>query len=330
MRDMALVWRLTGETALATRYEPIAESFRRSLVAAINSSKRTVGTAIFIPHDLLSGELAFDPVTATKIGSYWNLLHPYALGSGIFAAGSTEADNVWRYSREQGAVMLGLQRFNYYPTAIGSVFPNGLPGYKTSGDDNVYMIERARFLAANDKADELVLALYGKLAHGMTRTTFVGGEGHTIGPVPGEYFRSMYLPPTNSNADGFLVVLREALVHVGESTAGVPDRLWLAFSTPRGWLEEGKTIAVDRAPTPFGAVAYRIVSRVTSARRLDVTATLPLSSSLRELKLRLRLPAGIAIAAARETVSGRSVPFSGETLDLAGFSGAVTVQVDVR
>jgi hypothetical protein len=328
MRDMALVWRLIGETALATRYEPIAESFRRNLVAAINSSKRTVGTATFIPHDLLSGELAFDPVTATKTGSYWNLLHPYALASGIFTPGSAEADSIWRYSREQGAVMLGLQRFNYYPTAIGSVFPNGLPGYKTTGDDNVYMIERVRFLAANDKADELVLALYGKLAHGMTRKTFVGGEGHTIGPVPGEYFRSMYLPPTNSNADGFLVALREALVHVGEATSGVPDRLWLAFSTPRGWLEDGKTIAVDRAPTPFGAVSYSIVSRLAS-RRIDVTATLPASASLRELKLRLRLPAGSAITAARETVSGRTVPFSGETLDLAGFTGAVTVQVDV-
>jgi hypothetical protein len=224
--------------------------------------------------------------------------------------------------------MLGLQRFNYYPTAIGSVFPNGLPGYKTSGDDNVYMIERVRFLAANDKADELVLALYGKLAHGMTRTTFVGGEGHTIGPVPGEYFRSMYLPPTNSNADAFLVALREALVHVGEETSGVPSRLRLAYSTPRGWLEDGKTIAVDRAPTPFGAVAYRIVSRVAS-RRVDVTATLPIAVSLRELKLRLRLPAGRAVTAARETVSGRSVPFSGETLDLSGFTGAVTIQVDV-
>lgn len=330
MRDMALVWSLIGETALATRYQPIAETFRRNLVAAINSSKVAVGSASFVPHDLLSGELPFDPVTATKVGSYWNLLHPYALGSGIFPAGSTEADDVWRYSREQGAVMLGLQRFNYYPTAIGSVFPNGLPGYKTSGDDNVYMIERVRFLAANDKADELVLALYGKLAHGMTRKTFVGGEGHTIGPVPGEYFRSMYLPPTNSNADGFLVALREALVHVGESTTGVPDRLWLAFSTPRGWLEEGKTVAVDRAPTPFGAVSYRAVSSITSARRVDVTATLPASSSLRELKLRLRLPSGTAISTVRETGSGRTVPFSGETLDLAGFTGTITLQVATR
>ena len=330
MRDMALVWSLIGETALAARYQPIAETFRRNLVAAINSSKVAVGSASFVPHDLLSGELPFDPVTATKVGSYWNLLHPYALGSGIFPAGSTEADDVWRYSREQGAVMLGLQRFNYYPTAIGSVVPNGLPGCKTSGDDNVYMIERVRFLAANDKADELVLALYGKLAHGMTRKTFVGGEGHTIGPVPGEYFRSMYLPPTNSNADGFLVALREALVHVGESTTGVPDRLWLAFSTPRGWLEEGKTVAVDRAPTPFGAVSYRAVSSITSARRVDVTATLPASSSLRELKLRLRLPSGTAISTVRETGSGRTVPFSGETLDLAGFTGTITLQVATR
>ncbi|MBB4664073.1 hypothetical protein [Conexibacter arvalis] len=330
MRDMALVWRLIGESALAARYEPIAESFRRSLRAAIDSSKRSVGSATFVPHDLLGGHVAFDPITATRIGSYWNLLHPYVLASGIFAPGSAEADDIWRYSREQGALMLGLQRFNYYPTAIGSVFPNGLPGYKTTGDDNVYMIERVRFLAANDKADKIVLALYGKLAHGMTRKTFVGGEGHTIGPVLGEYFRSMYLPPTSSNADGFLVALREALVHVGERADGIPDRLWLAFSTPRAWTEEGKTIAVDDAPTPFGAVSYRVVSSIASARRLDVTATLPASASLRELKLRLRLPAGRAVTAVRETVTGRIVPFSGETLDLSGFTGAVSLRVEVR
>jgi hypothetical protein len=328
MRDMALVWRLIGETALAARYEPEAAAFGTALRSAIDSSKVAVGSSTFIPHDLLSGERAFDPVTGTKTGSYWNLLHPYALGSGVFDPASREASDIWAYSRDEGALFLGLQRFNYYPTAIGSVFPSGLPGYETTGDDNVYAVGRVRFLAALDDPDQLVLALYGKLAHGMTRKTFISGEGHTIAPAPGKYFRSMYLPPNNANNDFFLVTLREMLVHVGEGTDGVPSSLRLAYSTPRGWLEDGKTIDVAGAPTPFGSVSYRLVSSVAS-RRVDVTATLPSSALLRELRLRLRLPAGSSISAARVVGSGAAVPFSGETLDLAGLSGSVTLQVDL-
>lgn len=89
-----------------------------------------------------------------------------------------------------------------------------------------------------------MLALYGKLAHGMTRKTFVSGEGHTIAPAPGEYFRSMCLPPNNANNDVF--------------------------------------------------------------------------------------PAGSSISAARVVGSGRAVPFSGETLDLAGLTGSVALQADLR
>ncbi|ADB53531.1 hypothetical protein Cwoe_5122 [Conexibacter woesei DSM 14684] len=330
MRDMALVWRLIGERSLAATYEPEAAAFGRALRTAIDSSKRTVGRSTFIPHDLLSGELPFDPVTGTKIGSYWNLLHPYALASGIFTPGSAEADSVWAYSRDEGALLLGLQRFNYYPTRIGSVTPGGLPGYKTDGDDSVYAVERIRFLAAQDDPEQLVLALYGKLAHGMTRKTFIAGEGHTIAPVPGEYFRSMYLSPTNANNDFFLVTLREMLVHVGEGTDGVPDSLRLAYSTPRGWLEDGKSITVANAPTTFGQVGYRITSQL-ARRTVAVTVTLPPpSAAMREARLRLRLPAGNAIGTATVVGRGTAVPFTGDTLDLAGLSGTVQVQVTVR
>lgn len=325
MRDMALVWRLMGETTLADTYEPVAAAFRTSLLAAIGSSKVTVGSGTFIPHDLLSGELPYDPITGTQQGSYWNLLNPYLLGSGIVPAGTTEAGRLWAYAQQNGASLLGLVRFNYYPTAIGSAAPNGLPGYQTSGDDSVYGVERARFLAAHDEPDQLVLALYGKLAHGMTRKTFIAGEGHSIGPVDGQYFRSMYLPPNNANNDFFLVTLREMLVHVREATTGVPDGLRLAHSTPRGWLADGKRIEVADAPTPFGDVAYTIESRLGDGE-VDVAVTVPSSPRLTDTRLRLRLPAGNEIDAVN-VVGGGSVPFSGETIDLSGLSGSVELLV---
>ena len=36
--------------------------------------------------------------------------------------------------------------------------------------------------------------------------------------------------------------------------------LWLTRATPRAWLEQGKKIAVNRAPTYLGTVAYEILS----------------------------------------------------------------------
>ena len=36
---------------------------------------------------------------------------------------------------------------------------------------------------------------------------------------------------------------------------GVPETLRLLFATPRRWLEDGKELKVERAPTAFGPVS---------------------------------------------------------------------------
>ena len=85
------------------------------------------------------------------------------------------------YMLLHGARLLGLTRFNYYPVPIGSHRAGGLPGYSTSGADNVYGPGILDALAELDEADQIVLSLYGKLAHGMTRNTFISGEGDSAG-----------------------------------------------------------------------------------------------------------------------------------------------------
>ena len=47
---------------------------------------------------------------------------------------------------------------------------------RASGTNEVYGLNVARFLADNDRPDQLVLSLYGALAAGMTDGTFVSGE----------------------------------------------------------------------------------------------------------------------------------------------------------
>jgi hypothetical protein len=110
----------------------------------------------------------------------------------------------------------------------------------------------------------------------------------------------MYLPPNNDTPATFLETLRLALVHETRGPEGTPAGLELAFATPRGWLEDGKTIAVKDAPTSFGHVSYS-VTRTGDTVRFEVRAP----SSPRSLRLRFRLPRGTAIRSVH--VDGRPV-----------------------
>ena len=108
----------------------------------------------------------------------------------------------------------------------------------------------------------------------MTPNTFVSGEGSTVGPVDGEYYRSMFRPPNAANNAFFLETLRLMLVHETRGGRGA-QRLELAYATPRRWLLPGKWIVVRGMRTSFGALSYSLTAgqsavraRVTVPRRL--------------------------------------------------------------
>jgi len=257
------------------------------------------------------------------MGSYWNLAMPYALASGIFPPGSDEATGILRYLLRHGSRLLGLVRVAGY-----SVYRD--PVYPTSGSDEVYGLHVAQFLADNHQEGQLVLSLYGQLAAGMTRGTFVSGEAATIAPVPGQAYRTMYLPPNVTANATFLETLRLMLVHETEDRDGRPEGLELAYGTPRAWLAPGKRIVVRDAPTSFGPLSFSI-----SASRASVRASVDVPSGghadLRSLRLRLRLPRGVQIAGV--DLDGRPyerVDRSTGTVGLTGESGEVNLIVHTR
>jgi hypothetical protein len=339
LRDMGYVWGLVGRHRLAERYRAEARSFARDVRAAIAASSTKVSRReTFVPAALLATprEALWDPVTATRLGSYWNVVAPYAWATGILPRGSALAREVFEYARRRGSFLLGLVRFNYYPTAVGDVRCDGLPGLKTPGAENVYGVHRVHFLADLDRPDLLVLTLYAKLAHGMTRGTFIAGEGETIGPIPpgacpqqprGEYYRSMYLPPSSANNDLFLVTMRELLVHWYAREDGRPYGLHLAHATPRAWLGHGKRVAVRGLPTPFGRLSYSIESRI-HAGYLDLELSVPSRRRIGELMLRVRVPPSKRVRMAR--IGGTTLPADGETFDLTGRMGRLKMRVFVR
>jgi hypothetical protein len=319
LRKMAGVWARTGNATLAGRATLVADRLETGLRAAVQASAtRLPDGSLFVPVTLLDGkQQPYDSVTESRDGSYWNLVMPYALASGLFPPGSSEASGLLRYMLAHGSRFLGLVRFRAFPNV-------GKPGYRSTGTDDVYGTNVVRFLADNDQADQLVLSLYGKLGAGMTPNTFVSGEGSTVGPVDGEYYRSMFRPPNSANNAFFLETLHLMLAHETRSAKGTPDGLELAFATPRAWLAPGKRIAVRRLRTSFGPLSYTLVAHAKSVSvRLEVPRRTP-----KTLRLRLRLPVGERITGV--TLGGRAFfrfVSATETVDLSGLGGRLDLTV---
>jgi hypothetical protein len=317
LRTMATVWARAGHPELAQRARRIAAKLGIGLNRAWRKkAARLPDGSLFVPVRLVDGEGPYRALTASRSGSYWNLVMPYALASGLFAPRSPQADGVLSYLFAHGSRILGLVRAGAYSLYGKSRLP-------VSGTDQVYGLNVARFLAANDRPDQLVLSLYGQLAAGMTAGTYVSGEGATIAPIRGEYYRKMLLPPNAGSNSTFLETLRLALVHEVERPQGVPNGLELAFGTPRAWLRPGREIIVSEAPTSFGPLSYHLSAL---DREIDGSIDVPRSPALRTVRLRLRLPVGRRLTAV--TVNGR--PYRRldrqlATIDLSGHSGTLAI-----
>ena len=273
-----------------------------------------------MPARLLDREPAYGSLTEARLGSYWNLVMPYALASGIFAPGSPEATGILKYMLRHGSRLAGVVRAGAYALYERPVFP-------VSGTDQVYGTNVARFLADGDEADQLVLSLYGSLAVAMTPNTFVSGEAASVAPLAGRHYRSMYLPPNGASNAAFLETLRSLLVHETRDAEGAPTGLELAFATPRPWLRAGRRIAVRRAPTSFGPVTYSLEARSDTIRAIVEP---PVRPAPKTLKLRVRLPRGQRVESV--TVNGTPLELPegerpGETIDLSGLAGRLDVIV---
>jgi len=103
------------------------------------------------------------------------------------------------------------------------------------------------------------------------------------------------------------------------------DSLWIARATPRLWLEQGKKIAVQNAPTHFGPLAYEIVSDADNGK-ITATVDIPSRNPPRSLLLRFRHPKAAPVK--RVTVNGKNwkgFDTAQEIIRLEGFQGAVAV-----
>ena len=318
---MASVWAQTGHPQLAARSSTLAVRLDASLRRAVRrSTKRLPDGSLFVPVALLDKRAPFGRLAASREGSYWNLVMPYALASGFFEPHGAQADGLLRYLMTHGSRLLGVVR-----AKAESLY--GKRRYPVSGIDQVYGLNVSRFLADNDKPDQLVLSLYGTLTAGMTPDTYISGESSSVAPLRGSAYRSMYLPPNLGANATFLETLRLMLVHEARGPEGAPRGLELAFSTPRPWLEDGKSIVVEDAPTSFGRVSYSIERH---GELVHATVDVPASPAAQSVRLRLRLPHGDRIESVR--AAGLAIPFdpASGTIDLTGWAGRLDLDVTLR
>src|SRR5437870_2930908 len=105
-----------------------------------------------------------------------------------------------------------------------------------AGEDRVNPLYGTRYALdtlRRDDAERALVSFYGLLAQGLTRNTFIGGEGCSLRPVDdgGRFF---YCPPNSAANAHFLSMLRGLLVQDWDlNDDGRPETLRLLFATPR-------------------------------------------------------------------------------------------------
>jgi hypothetical protein len=279
LNAISRVWSVTGHAQLAARAGVIALRLERALRPAVHKVEvRLRDGSLFLPATVTDPARPYPRITATRDGSYWNLVMPYAFASGFFPPGGAEATGILRYLSLHGARLLGVTRADAHISYGRKVVGEGLA--------EVYVLNQSRFFADNDQPDQLALTLYGMLAAGMTRDTFISGEAVSLLPVGTAYYRTMYMPPNLDANSSFLGTLKLLLVHERRGPRGAPRGLDLAFATPRAWLADGGSIDVRRVRTSFGPVSFSL-ERSGTTITIDVTAP----KAPEAARLRLRLPA---------------------------------------
>jgi hypothetical protein len=317
LRDVAAVLDDLGENAEANKLRHEAARYRKVILDAVDRSERRDTKPPFIPIALLSDEPAHDPLTATRTGSYYNLMCPYVIGSEIFGQGSQREDWLLGYLQDHGAISMGMIRTMPHQGQF-----NGEPGVNP-----LYGLRYQLALLRRDEREHALVGFYGQLAQGMTPDTFIGGEGSRFlhGDADG---RSFYLPPNSTSNAAWLVTLRHLLIQDWDLDADArPDTLRLLFAAPRRWLADGRRMRIENAPTMFGPVSCRVDSQL-NAGYVEIRV-MPPPRPVKTVLLRAPLPAGWQIDSVE--IDGAKAPLVGEgTVDLTGRSKPLTVRFTVK
>jgi hypothetical protein len=198
----------------------------------------------------------------------------------------------------------------------------------TANLNPLYGLRYVQTLLRRDEPELALVSFYGMLAAGLTPDTFIGGEGNSIEPVD-QWGRLFYCPPNSAGNAFWLQTFRRLLIQDWDvDEDGEPETLRLMFATPRRWLEDEKSIKVERAPTAFGPVSVTMTSHLSQGRVLMEMA-LPSRNPAKKIFVRARVPEGWHVVAASSGDQTFATDEKG-TADVSGLKGKVAVQFQVE
>ena len=185
----------------------------------------------------------------SRAGSYWNLVMPYALASGLFPPGGPQATGIRRYLELHGA--------SHRRCCARARTPSPRPGLPDVGNGSRLQRQRPRFLADNGRADQ-ARARPLRRASGRDGARHLrlrrGGE-HRAARPSGRAARCTCrrtAPATRRSGSA---------ASVARARGARPQRACRAISsspsTPREWLRPGKRIAVHNRADSFGPLSWR-------------------------------------------------------------------------
>jgi hypothetical protein len=318
LADLPPVLRAMGRAEDADALARDAAALRQRLQQLVRDSARHQTDPPFVPIALLAHEATHDPITATRLGSYWNLMANYVIGARLFPAQAPEADWLPRYLETHGGLCMGMTRSGGFEQGFWTGPHRVNPLYGTR-----YVLD----LLHRDEVDAALVGFYGMLAQGMTRQTFVAGEGISLTPLDarGRFF---YCPPNTAANAHVLAILRHLLVQeVDADEDGRPDTLRLLPAIPRRWLADGQRLAVRGLATAFGPVSLQARSEL-SRGHVEVEVDLPQRERPKQVRLRARVPAGWQVRLAQ--VAGRALPVDAQgTVDLPDREGTLRIRFEV-
>ena len=102
-------WKTMGDTGTGGKATQSRRRLSQSHSPAIDTAMDRSVDPPFLPI-ALGEETVHDPITSTRLGSYWNLVMPQVLFSGVFTAKSQTASDILRYVQTRGGLCMGMIR----------------------------------------------------------------------------------------------------------------------------------------------------------------------------------------------------------------------------
>jgi hypothetical protein len=125
----------------------------------------------------------------------------------------------------------------------------------------------------------------------------------------------------------FLTTLRYLLLQDWDGDDGQPETLRLLYGAPGRWLKDGAEIKVERAPTMFGGISFRVESKLSRGEALVHLEAPPRRPA--KWLLRPPLPSGWQVVSASVGEDAQKLGKDG-AVDLSGREGKFTVRFRVE